>query len=129
MTRKKRASPRGERLLAQATRMLRKWQHIVRLEDWDIAINFGRWHEVHEEAVAHCHYSRARREAHLVIRHPDDWGPETWAGDNDMELTIVHELLHLKLSGLDNTDATKQVEEALVEQMARSLVRLKRGEL
>lgn len=121
---KKRHSREGSgfvaRELRRATKALRKWQAILRLQDWDISLDFGRWHEIHDEAHAHCQYSRARREAHVMLRHPNDRAEALWVGDNCVELSVIHELMHLKMSGLDNSKASIMEEEAIAEQMARA---------
>jgi hypothetical protein len=128
--RKRKASPDQKKMaarLVQARRTLLKWQGIIRLLDWDITVGFGRWHEIHEEAHAHAHFSVVRREAHILLRHPHDRAEPVWMGDNNDELTILHELMHLKLSGLDIPTREKLEEEAIAEQLARTLILLERG--
>jgi hypothetical protein len=130
--RKAQHAPEGSKFLAHeqrdATRSLRKWQKILRLQDWDISLEFGRWHEIHEESHAHCHYSRSRREAHIMLRHPNDRREDVWAGDNCVELSVIHELMHLKLSGFETTKAIEEEAEATTEQLARVLFLLDRGQ-
>jgi hypothetical protein len=108
----------------RAERLLRKWQRILRLQDWDVSITYGRWHEVHNGAHAHLHHSWERHEAHIVVRDPDDQKEPVWLGDNEIEITIIHELLHLKFAGLNIPDTTVSEQEAVVESLARTLLKL-----
>ncbi|MEI9974013.1 MAG: hypothetical protein WDO73_19355 [Ignavibacteriota bacterium] len=89
----------------------------------------------------------------MVSSHPSDLKPETlgnihWDSDNrsavirvlaiadykmacpaaleDMELTIVHELVHLTLSPLRNAETNRGDEEHAVNQIAEALLKLER---
>lgn len=108
-----------------ADRLLKKWQEILRLQDWDIYLKIGRFHEVHNEALAHCRHSTTKNSAEIMLRAPQDLRPtESWPGDNDVELTIVHELLHIKFAPLSIPDRLEVEQEQIVESLARTLVRL-----
>jgi hypothetical protein len=109
----------------EAERLLRKWQAILRLQDWDITLKIGRFHEIHNEALAHCRHCTLKNSAEIMVRAPQDLLPaESWPGDNDVELTIIHELIHVKLSPLSIPDKLDVEQEQLVESLARTLVRL-----
>ena len=43
---------------------------------------------------------------------------------NDMEFTVVHELVHLQLASLPRSDASRRVEEHAVNELARALLKL-----
>ena len=108
-----------------AERLLRKWQAILRLQDWDVTLKVVRFHEVHNDALAHCRHQILKNSAEIAVRTPQDLLPtERWPGDNDVELTIVHELLHVKLAPLSIPDRFEIEQEQIVESLARTLVRL-----
>ena len=108
-----------------AERMLRKWQTILRLQDWDIVLKVIRFYEVHNEALAACRHSITKLSAEITVRVPHDLpSTERWPGDNDVELSIVHELLHVKLAPLSIPDRLEVEQEQIVESLARTLVRL-----
>lgn len=128
MSRRSKITTPSETVGERAERLLRKWQCILRLQDWDVFIRFGRWHEVHNEAHAHLHHSWERHEAHIVLRDPDDQKEPVWIGDNADEVTIIHELLHLKFAGLGIADERYSEHEAVVESLARTLLKLEQKE-
>jgi hypothetical protein len=43
-----------------------------------------------------------------------------------MEVTVVHELVHLELASLPRSDASRRVEEHAVNEIANALLRLAR---
>jgi hypothetical protein len=43
---------------------------------------------------------------------------------NDMEFTVVHELVHLSLASLPRSEASRSSEEAVVNRLAEALVGL-----
>jgi len=108
----------------RATRLLKKWQHILRLDDWDVYLKFGRFHEVHNESLAHCRYKQSISSAEIMLLVPDDQRPESWPGNNNTELTIIHELLHVKLCMLETADSLTVRLEQVVESLARMLLSL-----
>jgi hypothetical protein len=42
----------------------------------------------------------------------------------DMELTVVHELVHLHLASLPRSDASRRVEEHAVNELSKALLKL-----
>jgi hypothetical protein len=117
-----------ETFQARVERLCRKWQVILRLQDWDLTITVGRWHEVHDEALAHTRRSEIRSHAELMFRDEADYRPTpAWPGDNNLELNVVHELLHLKLTPINIPKEREESEEKVVESLARAILRLESG--
>jgi hypothetical protein len=103
------------------------WQKLLRLSDWDIKIDF--WpHAALEDAVGKVIWSRFQKTATMAFRIPEDIPPverdfpENEAADYD--LTIVHELMHLKCINMESK--VEWAEEQLANHMARALVSLYR---
>lgn len=74
------------------------WQDKLRLTNWDISIRFARYYELEEQVYGVNEFDTASMLSQISIRHPLDHN----AGDSfgkrhkeDIEFTIVHELLHL----------------------------------
>jgi len=101
------------------------WQNILRLNDWDIEFtrvfspkDFENTGEVYGE----CEVDGPMMEAHVKILDTDkvDKG-------FDIEHTIVHELLHITLNDLDICDCDYEIEERIINGLAKSLIRLRKG--
>lgn len=105
----------------------RFWQRVLRLQDWDIIYEWKRYHELHgKDAEATCKIAHRHQMAWVSVRHPDDCPPEH-TPDMDVDLTIVHELLHITLHPLSDKPDT-DTEEVIVEVLSRQIVKLWRGE-
>src|SRR5262245_6779419 len=112
---------------AQLEAWLREWQQTLRLQDWQVKIDLRREKAMEYEG---CHglngYTTSLKQSRIQIRHPTDDHPVA-DYPQDVEATIVHELLHLHFApfyvkkGLANT-----FQEQAIEVIARSLVELKR---
>jgi hypothetical protein len=106
---------------------LREWQKALRLQDWRLEIQAKREKDMECEAChGLCSYSPALKSGTITVRDSIDF--QDGAGSpEDVEATIVHELLHLHFSpfyvnkGLVNT-----FQEQAIEVIAQSLVGLKR---
>lgn len=72
-----------------------KWQEILRLQDWNIEIRISRARDFEvENACGECSWVLPRKEALIRILDPLDYSPNH-VFPQDMERTLVHELLHL----------------------------------
>lgn len=104
------------------------WQKTLKLQDWDIKISF--WpHAALNGEVCHITWLRDQKTASLAMRMPEDippierdW-PEGEAADYD--ISLVHELLHLKCVDLESE--VEWAEEQLANHLSRALVSLYRN--
>jgi hypothetical protein len=106
---------------------LREWQRTLRLQDWRLKIEARREKDMEFEGChGLCNYSPALKDATITVRNSIDF-QDGGGYPEDVEATIVHELLHLHFSpfyvtkGLVNT-----FQEQAIEVIAQSLVGLKR---
>lgn len=111
-------------------RTCRFWQKKLRLADWRVTIKFVRAEEMGDEAQGKCHWNDQARTAAIWILHPDDYKPTNYPNDvqQDIEDTIVHELLHLHLIAWDTDDkpADERFMEQAIESITGALLTLKR---
>lgn len=71
--------------------LFRRWQRKLRLLDWDIQVQYVRaWDDGHATRFGLCRCNRDRGEAEIEI-----FDPRIRA--HDVESTLVHELMHVKL--------------------------------
>lgn len=102
------------------------WQDKLRLVDWDITVRYKTQSQL-GEAVGRAKYIETLNQATIEILKPehDEWG-------TDIEETLVHELLHVKTSGLHGEEAgwlkgaKRTALEVAIDHTARALVALDR---
>ncbi len=116
----------------RAKELFNKWVKILQLEEWDIRFH---WRvDPKRMTLTDCagctSYNEVCRQAVIQIADFDLYEMDMQGFDVDYEQVLVHELMHLKMSILDDVkDKTQnRVVHVLVDGLARSLVRASRGE-
>lgn len=113
----------------ELSKLVREWQKRLRVQDWAVYLR--------KAALNGCHaqisMNAQAKSAHLEIDIQSHFDQEGKA-EEDIEATIVHELLHLQfelipglLPGQDSVEMN--LFEAGLELTAQALVAAKRGEL
>ena len=100
---------------------LRTWQKRLRLEDWKIEVKIVRIWELEHGTLGHIDWSTPRKEAVIKVLNPADYELPPDKIPADMELSIIHELVHLHLSVLPLTKASRGAEEQVVTMIADAL--------
>lgn len=89
----------------QLTKLCRKWQAKLRLQDWDVTIRWAKNSEMMEQNVdGQCHVLASNKEARILISEDQH---------NPVEYVVAHELGHLHLHSLSTKENIEQVEQAL----------------
>ena len=115
-------------------KLRRKWQRLLRLQDWKIKVKFASQEELNRivgegEPCGACHSFVEAKEAVIYILNPEEWTDFEDSRVTDVENTIVHELLHCHFSAFDNaTKGLKLAEEQTIEVLAEVLLMLDRRE-
>lgn len=125
-------SERTERLLSQdeLESRCRYWQSLLGLLDWDVKAKIARGNglDIPEGQQGRCNWTLGRKEAFVRVLDHIDWDPAI-IFPQDMEATLVHELLHLHLAPFaakeDSPEDTAQ--EQMIKALSYSLVSLARG--
>ena len=106
-----------------------EWQDKLRLSHWDIAVRIARTHEMHS---ANCQgssqISLPMERALISILDADDYPPSPFK--QNMEVSLVHELLHIPILYFSNPEENSLEcihQEAFIENMARLLVKLSKS--
>lgn len=107
-----------------------EWQKILRLQDWDVHVSIVRDSNMKLKDVnGECEWVLQTKQAHIRILDPIDY-PEDTRWPQNMEHTLVHELLHLHFSPFD-THEYGSLEHTSMEQaidmISSALVLLKRN--
>lgn len=115
----------------QAEALCEEWQAVLGLSQWDVFVKIVRGNGLHlpHDLQGSCEWALRRHEAIIKLMDPVDYDPE-FCRPLDMEVTLVHELLHLHFAPFDHSEkgspddiATEQV----IHHLSEALVRLKRA--
>lgn len=103
---------------------LKMWQKRLGLEDWKIEVKIVRLWELEQSTLAHIDWSTPKHTALIKVLNPADYELPADKIPGDMELSIVHELVHLHLSVLPLNKSSRAAEEQVVATIAEALVSL-----
>jgi hypothetical protein len=119
---------REKALVAQsyATERLWLWQKRLSLEEWNITVNVVRSNDLKPRTLGNIHWDSDKKKAVIKVLDPADYNLPMADLLADLEFTVVHELIHLELSSLPRSEASRSQEEYAVNQIARALLSLDR---
>ena len=105
---------------------LHLWQRRLRLEDWKVDVKIVRIWDLEQGTLGHIDWSIPHKTATIKVLNPADYELPKDKIPMDMELSIVHELVHLHLSALPLSKGSRNAEEQVVSMIADALVSLER---
>jgi hypothetical protein len=105
---------------------LRVWQSRLGLSDWNVEVKIVRISDLNPDTLGHLKWNSENRTATIKVLDPVDYDLPVSRIPEDIEITIVHELLHLQLSVLPRDKAYKAVEERVVQRMTKALFDLEK---
>jgi len=111
------------------TKTLRVWQERLNLKDWDIHVELVRPSALEPKTLGNIHWNASNRHATIGVLSSYGYSLPLSEMLNDMELTVVHELVHLQLSSLPRSEATRRNEEHAVDQISRALLNLSKANI
>lgn len=110
----------------QVADWLRIWQQRLKLTDWRIETKIVRKTELKPDTLGNVKWNLKNKTALIRVMSPTDYDlPESRIAD-DIECTIVHELLHLRLCELPHDRSNKMAEEDVINPLADALLELHR---
>jgi hypothetical protein len=102
------------------------WQQQLNVADWKISIVMSHPSDLKPETLGNIHWDVDKKTAVIRVQDAADYQlacPDMLA---DMEFTVVHELVHLVLSSLPRSEASRSKEEHAVNQITDALLKLDR---
>lgn len=126
------ADPADEELLSKLQPFLVEWKHRLYLDSWETTLEVD---NTLEDAWACVGVCVPMHSASISIRDPAKAPPGWKGGGDDIEQSLVHELLHIVNAGYEK--ALRKIPkkfgvfdqyEAALELTSRALVAAKRGE-
>jgi hypothetical protein len=107
---------------------LKYWQNKLGLDSWEIKFSFKRQSQLGPTEQAHCEWVLPKSSAIVNIVCHEDYDCNPWP--QDMETSLVHELLHIKSAAFDDFEE-KSLQHAkfeqFIDQMSKILVTMDRG--
>ena len=83
------------------------WQQRLKLNDWRINWAMARRTDLKPNTVGQIHWDKPGKIAAILVLDSSDYRMPFSAMLDDMELTIIHELVHLKLTSLPHSEASR----------------------
>lgn len=102
------------------------WQQRLKLEDWKISILSVHPNELRPHTLGNVHWDVEKKTAVIRVLNASDYQMPYQATVNDMEFTVVHELLHLELISLPKSEASRSDEEITINTLADALLQFDR---
>ena len=120
------AAPAGSQEFAQqyVVQKLELWQERLKLSDWRITWAMAHRSDLKPNTVGQIHWDKPSRSASILVLDSSDYRMPFNAMLDDMELTIIHELVHLKLTSLPHSEASRGSEEQAVNGISEALFAL-----
>jgi hypothetical protein len=121
------ANPEREREIAAEHFVAQKvqlWQDRLNLKDWDIRFQLVRTDKLEPKTLGNINWDADVKVAKISVLSTYDYKLPYRAMLDDMEFTVVHEMVHLQLASLPRSEASRRVEEHAVNELAAALLKL-----
>ena len=102
------------------------WTKRLNLDGWQISVVMTRHDDLKTNTLGGIRWDKTKKSAVIKVQDASDYRLPFGEMLNDMEFTIVHELVHLELASLPRSEASRSNEEHAVNQIAEALLRLER---
>lgn len=102
------------------------WRQRLKLEDWQISAVLTHRSDLAPQTLGGIRWDKNKKTAVVWVLDPADYRLPQREMLDDMELTIVHELVHLDLTALPRGQASRGSEERAVSGIAEAMLALDR---
>jgi hypothetical protein len=103
---------------------LQFWQKRLNLEKWAISVQLVRNTALKPKTLGNIHWDASTMQAAIDVQSSHDYKLPFQEALEDMEFTVVHELVHLQLSSLPRSEASRSAEEHAVNEITQALLNL-----
>lgn len=100
------------------------WCKHLKLEEWQVSIVTVRRDTLRPKTLGKIQWDKKKKTAVIEVMDPADYRLSFRPMLDDMNFTIVHELVHLSLASLPRSEASRSSEEYAVNRLAEALIRL-----
>ena len=103
---------------------LQFWQQRLNLQKWEINAQLVRNTSLKPKTLGNIHWDAETMQATIDVQSSYDYNLPFQQMLDDMEFTVVHELVHLQLSSLPRSEASRSAEEHAVNEITQALLNL-----
>ncbi len=98
----------------------------MNLEDWKLSVVLSRSNDLKPKTLGNIHWDAKQKSAVIRVLDASEYQVSCHDAIADMEVTVVHELVHLELASLPRPINSRRDEELAVNRLADALIRLDR---
>jgi hypothetical protein len=102
------------------------WRQRLKLEEWRVSVVMAQQSDLAPKTLGAVKWDKAKKNAVIFVLGPSEYRLPFCEALEDMELTVVHELLHLELTSLPRGQASRSSEEHAVNGIAEAMLGLDR---
>jgi hypothetical protein len=99
---------------------MRAWQRRLRLDDWSLRVQVVRQQELDRNTWGNAEWDPVKKTGTIKVLDPQDYNLKGAELRQDMECTIVHELVHIRIAPLDANDY--EIREEIVNSIMNGLL-------
>lgn len=103
------------------------WRRHLNLEEWRISIIMTRRDALKSKTVGGIRWDKGKKSAVISVLAASEYRLPFVEMLDDMEFTVVHELVHLELASLPRSEASRRSEEHAVNRLTDALLKLNRA--
>jgi hypothetical protein len=103
------------------------WQNRLQLQDWKISVLSVHPSGLRPHTLGNIHWDTDNKSAVIRVLNASDYQTPFRATINDLEFTIVHELIHLEMVSLPRSEASRSDEEYAINHLTAALLESERA--
>jgi hypothetical protein len=98
------------------------WQGRLALNEWNVHILLSRPEDLRPGTLGNIHWAREKMSATIRVMDATGYHDDVVAMLKDMQVTVVHELVHLELASLPVADADRSNQEFAIDHLTDALL-------
>ena len=98
------------------------WQKRLQLQDWNVYILLSRPTDLRPGTLGNIHWDTEKKSATIRVMDASGYTSDVTAMLKDMQVTVVHELVHLELASLPVSDADRSNQEYAIDHLTDALL-------
>jgi len=102
------------------------WQKRLALQDWKVSVFMVHPADLRQRTLGNIHWDPDKKTAVIHVMDAADYQTSFRDAVNDMEFTVVHELIHLEMVSLPRSEASHSEEEHVINHLADALLQFDR---
>lgn len=103
------------------------WQSQLKLDEWTISVVMSHPDQLRRGTKGNIRWDAGTKAARIRVLHIADYPTPAREAYDDMEFTVVHELIHLQFSSLPRSEESRRDEEHAVNRLTEALLTLNRA--